>query len=193
MKKLPRNKENDHTREMAETRRGVVTEATGVPLGHIGAFSFDPAILRGNMESFCGVAQVPLGFAGPLLVDGEHAHGEFYVPMATTEGTLIASYNRGMRLTREAGGVRTTVINDAMQHRYLSCATRAPHARSVNGSRGASPRSRPRPRRRLITESSATSNSTPSGSFAGCASTSPPATPLVRTWSPRPPGMPASG
>ena len=113
MKKLPRNKENDHTREMAETRRGVVTEATGVPLGHIGAFSFDPAILRGNMESFCGVAQVPLGFAGPLLVDGEHAHGEFYVPMATTEGTLIASYNRGMRLTREAGGVRTTVIDDA--------------------------------------------------------------------------------
>jgi hydroxymethylglutaryl-CoA reductase (NADPH) len=50
-----------------------------------------------------------------LLVDSEHAQGEFYVPLATTEGTLVASYNRGMRLTREAGGVRTTVVDDAMQ------------------------------------------------------------------------------
>jgi hydroxymethylglutaryl-CoA reductase (NADPH) len=130
MKKLPRNKENDQTREMAETRRGIVTEATGVPLGHTGAFSFDPALLRGTMEGFCGVAQVPLGFAGPLLVDGEHAQGEFYVPMATTEGTLVASYNRGMRLTREAGGVRTTVIDDAMQRAPLFVLRDARAARS---------------------------------------------------------------
>ena len=61
-----------------------------------------------------GVAQVPLGLAGPLLVNGEHAQGEFYVPMATAEGTLVASYNRGMRvLTRRRGEV--TVIGDAMQ------------------------------------------------------------------------------
>ena len=44
-----------------------------------------------------GVAQVPIGVAGPLLVDGEHAQGEFYVPLATAEGTLVASYNRGMK------------------------------------------------------------------------------------------------
>ncbi len=119
MKKLPRDKANDHTREMAELRRGIVTEATGVPLSHTGAFSFDPSVLRGNMEGFCGVAQVPLGFAGPLLVDGEHANGAFYVPMATTEGALVASYSRGMRLTREAGGVKTTVLDDAMQRAPL--------------------------------------------------------------------------
>ena len=58
---------------------------------------------------------MPLGFAGPLLVHGEHAHGEYFVPLATTEGTLVASYNRGMRLTREAGGITATVIDDAMQ------------------------------------------------------------------------------
>jgi hydroxymethylglutaryl-CoA reductase (NADPH) len=115
MIKLPRDKANDYTREMAEARRRVVTEATGAVLTHVGAFSFDPAVLPGNMEGFSGVAQVPVGFAGPLSVDGEHARGEFFVPMATTEGTLVASYNRGMRLTREAGGVRTTVIDDAMQ------------------------------------------------------------------------------
>ncbi|MCU0896825.1 MAG: hydroxymethylglutaryl-CoA reductase [Burkholderiales bacterium] len=115
MTKLPRDKQNDYTREMAEARRRVVTETTGAQLAHVGSYSFDPAVLPGNMEGFSGAAQVPIGFAGPLLVDGEHARGEYFVPMATTEGTLVASYNRGMRLTREAGGIRTTVIDDAMQ------------------------------------------------------------------------------
>lgn len=115
MKRLPRDAEHDYTREIAAARRQVVREATGASLEHVGSYSFDPATLPGNLEGFSGVAQVPIGFAGPLAVDGEHARGEFYVPLATTEGTLVASYNRGMRLTREAGGVRTTVIDDAMQ------------------------------------------------------------------------------
>ena len=58
---------------------------------------------------------MPIGIAGPLLVDGEHAQGEFYVPMATAEGTLVASYNRGMKLLHEAGGVKTTIMDDRMQ------------------------------------------------------------------------------
>ena len=72
-------------------------------------------MLAGNIENFVGVAQVPIGIAGPLLVDGEHARGTFYVPLATTEGTLVASYNRGMKLLYAAGGVRTTVMADVMQ------------------------------------------------------------------------------
>jgi hydroxymethylglutaryl-CoA reductase (NADPH) len=75
----------------------------------------DPATLTGNVEHFTGVAQVPLGIAGPLLVNGEHAQGEFYVPLATAEGTLVASYNRGMRLLYECGGVTTTIMDDRMQ------------------------------------------------------------------------------
>ena len=74
------------------------------------SYSFDPAVLPGNVEQFTGVAQVPIGIAGPLLVDGEHAQGEFYVPLATAEGTLVASYNRGMKLLYEAGGVTVTVV-----------------------------------------------------------------------------------
>ena len=74
-----------------------------------------PRSLPGNVEHFIGVAQVPIGLAGPLLVNGEHAQGEFYVPLATAEGTLVASYNRGMKLLHEAGGVTTTVMDDAMQ------------------------------------------------------------------------------
>ncbi|MFZ5560581.1 MAG: hydroxymethylglutaryl-CoA reductase [Pseudomonadota bacterium] len=115
MKKLPRDPANDYTRDMAAARRAAVTAATGADLAHTGSYSIDPALLPGNIEGFAGVAQIPLGFAGPLRVQGEHAQGEFYVPMATSEGTLVASYSRGMRLTREAGGVRTTVIDDAMQ------------------------------------------------------------------------------
>lgn len=115
MKKLPRDPSNDYTREQAAARRAVVTEETGADLAHTGSYSIDPGVLPGNIENFSGVVQVPMGFAGPLLVNGEHAQGEFYVPMATSEGTLLASYSRGMRLTREAGGVKTTVIDDAMQ------------------------------------------------------------------------------
>jgi hydroxymethylglutaryl-CoA reductase (NADPH) len=61
------------------------------------------------------VAQIPIGVAGPLLVNGEHAQGEFYVPMATVEGTMLASYNRGMKVIKEAGGVLTTVSQESMQ------------------------------------------------------------------------------
>ena len=60
------------------------------------------------------MAQVPIGIAGPLKINGEHAQGEFVVPLATTEGTLVASYNRGMKLLNMSGGVTTTVVDDAM-------------------------------------------------------------------------------
>lgn len=115
LEKLPRDSTNDYTHEMASARRHVVNSNTGVALTHTGSYSIDPGVLPGNIEGFSGVVQVPMGFAGPLLVTGEHAQGEFYVPMATSEGTLLASYSRGMRLTREAGGITTTVVDDAMQ------------------------------------------------------------------------------
>jgi hydroxymethylglutaryl-CoA reductase (NADPH) len=113
--KIPRSRENDYTPEAAAGRREFLRERTGVALEHVSEHSFDPALAQGNIENFIGVAQVPLGVAGPVLVNGEHAQGEFYVPLATAEGTLVASYNRGMRLLREAGGVTTTVMADKMQ------------------------------------------------------------------------------
>ncbi len=113
--KIPRNKENDYTKEIAETRRKFVKEQTNVEPNHVGQFSFEPTVLQGNIENFIGVAQVPIGLAGPILVNGEYAKGEFFVPLATTEGTLVASYNRGMKLLRESGGVTTTIVDDAMQ------------------------------------------------------------------------------
>jgi hydroxymethylglutaryl-CoA reductase (NADPH) len=61
------------------------------------------------------VAQVPLGFAGPLKVHGEGATGEYLIPLATAEGTLVASYNRGMKVLNLSGGVLCTVVEDCMQ------------------------------------------------------------------------------
>lgn len=113
--KIPRDPGNDYSPEAAKLRRDFIAQHTGARLEHSGRYSIDPATTQGNIEHFTGVAQVPLGIAGPVLVKGEHAQGEFYVPMATTEGTLVASYNRGMRLTREAGGITVTVVDDAMQ------------------------------------------------------------------------------
>ncbi len=112
---VPRDRDNDYTREAAEQRREFAEAQSGTSLEHVSSYSFDPGVLTGNVEQFVGVAQVPIGLAGPLLVNGEHAQGEFYVPMATAEGTLVASYNRGMRLLYEAGGVTTTIMDDRMQ------------------------------------------------------------------------------
>jgi hydroxymethylglutaryl-CoA reductase (NADPH) len=112
---VPRDRDNDYTRAAATQRREFLEERTGASLEHVSSYSFDPGVLPGNVEHFTGVAQVPIGVAGPLLVRGEHAQGEFYVPLATAEGTLVASYNRGMKLLHEAGGVTVTVVDDRMQ------------------------------------------------------------------------------
>ena len=114
--KIPRRPDtDDYTREAADERAAFARERTGASLDHVSSYSFDPAVLPGNVENFVGVAQVPIGLAGPLLVNGEHANGEFLVPLATAEGTLVASYNRGMKLLRDAGGVTTTILDDRMQ------------------------------------------------------------------------------
>ena len=114
MDKIPRAKD-DYTRTMATARREFINEKQGSQLHHTGNYSLPPESVRGNIENFSGVTQIPMGLCGPLLVKGDKAKGTFYVPMATTEGTLVGSYNRGMKLIRAAGGVQTTIIAAAMQ------------------------------------------------------------------------------
>lgn len=114
-KKIPRSSENDYSADIVSERQAFIEENTEATLNHTRKFSFEPEAMAGNIENLFGVAQVPIGLAGPLLVNGEHANGEFYVPMATIEGTMLASYNRGMRVIRESGGVTTTVSGDNMQ------------------------------------------------------------------------------
>ena len=119
MAKIPLNKADNYSADIISERQTFLKEQTNVDLRYLTNYSFDPNILRGNLENFIGVAQVPIGLAGPIKVNGEYAQGNFYIPMATTEGTLVASYSRGMKLLSQAGGVTCTVLDDAMQRAPL--------------------------------------------------------------------------
>jgi len=115
MVRIPRSDRDDYSSEIIQKRQRFVQQYAKVKLDHTTQFSFDPHLTKGNIENFTGVAQVPLGFAGPILINGEHAQGEFLIPLATSEGTLVASYNRGMKVLNLCGGVKCTIVGDAMQ------------------------------------------------------------------------------
>lgn len=112
---IPRDDKDDYSEGIIKTRQQFVRDFTNKEVKHIQHYSFDPHTTQGNCEHFTGVAQIPMGFAGPLNVNGEHALGEFLIPLATTEGTLIASYNRGIKVVNACGGVKCSVVDDAMQ------------------------------------------------------------------------------
>jgi len=101
-----------YTRAQIDKRRAWLEAKTGVELPHVGAMALAAESLRGNIENPVGSVQVPLGIAGPLLIHGQHAQGTFYVPLATTEGALVRSYERGMVALSRAGGVTTRVSGD---------------------------------------------------------------------------------
>jgi len=115
MVRIPRDETDDYSEAAIRRRQAFVEQRTGVKLEHVTKYSFDPHLARGNCEHFTGVAQVPIGFAGPIQIDGEHAQGDFLIPLATAEGTLVASYNRGIKVANLSGGVKCTVVGDAMQ------------------------------------------------------------------------------
>ncbi|HXJ42079.1 MAG TPA: hydroxymethylglutaryl-CoA reductase [Bryobacteraceae bacterium] len=112
---LPRLKDNGYDPERVARRRNWVEKKTGAEMPHTGAVSWDTELMRGNIENPIGVSQMPCGVAGPVLVHGRHAKGLFYVPMATTEGALIRSYERGMVALTKSGGVQVNVQADENQ------------------------------------------------------------------------------
>jgi hydroxymethylglutaryl-CoA reductase (NADPH) len=75
----------------------------------------DTKILEGNIENYIGMTQIPTGIIGPLRVLGSSAQGDFFVPLATSEGALVASYHRGAKATRLSGGVTSICLIEAVQ------------------------------------------------------------------------------
>ncbi len=118
--RIPRDPEDDHQPAALAARRELCERAAGQALPHLAGQPVGLEDARGKIENMIGFVQVPLGIAGPLLADTSEGQIEVYVPMATTEGAMVASYSRGMRLLREAGGARARVVREGLsQHPVL--------------------------------------------------------------------------
>jgi hydroxymethylglutaryl-CoA reductase (NADPH) len=98
----------------AAARRQVVESEADASLGSVGDYGFPAATADPNIENMIGAVQVPMGVAGPIAVDGGAAEGEAYLPLATTEGALLASVNRGCSVLNAAGGVSVRVLKSGM-------------------------------------------------------------------------------
>ena len=108
----------------ADVRLQILESELNVKLSSIGNYTFDAKLASTNIENMIGSVQIPMGIAGPITVFGSATEGSFYLPLATTEGALVASVNRGCSAIRHAGGAITRVFNNAM--------TRAPVFKVAN-------------------------------------------------------------
>ena len=118
--------------EAVRVRRAFIEGETGTALPAVGSFSIDiDRVVKRNIENMIGTVQVPLGVAGPLRVKGEYADGSYYLPLATTEGALVASVNRGCSLITRAGGADVRIMRDGMTRAPVFAARDVPHAHDV--------------------------------------------------------------
>lgn len=113
----------DNIQESVEVRREFAEQISGANLKHVSHHSLDmDRAMKKNIENPIGVVQIPVGLVGPLQINGAHAQGDYYVPLATSEGALVASVNRGCSISKAVGGITVRIIDDKM--------TRAPVIRA---------------------------------------------------------------
>lgn len=106
---------NNDVNLAAKSRVLALEKIYRIKLDYIPNYTIDLNLTYGrNIENAIGCVQVPLGIAGPLLVNGEYAKGTFYVPLATTEGALVASVNRGCSAITASGGAKVKIFRDSM-------------------------------------------------------------------------------
>ncbi len=73
-----------------------------------------PEQFNANIENFIGTVKMPVGIIGPLRINGLNAHGDFHVPLATTEAALVASYARGALAATKSGGISTAILYEGV-------------------------------------------------------------------------------
>ena len=118
--------------EAVRVRRVFIERETGVSLPRIGDFTFDPSrAVQRNIENMIGATQIPVGVAGPLHLRGDHAQGQFWLPLATTEGALVASVNRGCSAITRAGGAQVRIVREGMTRAPAFAARDVVHAVEV--------------------------------------------------------------
>jgi len=102
-------------RGAVDIRREALGRITDTELDNVGRFSIDETeAAKRNIENMIGAIQIPLGIAGPVTINGEYACGNYYLPLATTEGALVASTNRGCSVISSCGGTNVRIFNDGM-------------------------------------------------------------------------------
>ena len=113
-------------------RRKYIEEETDTDLSAVGAYTIpiDRVVTR-NIENMIGCVQIPLGVAGPVAVKGEYANGDFWLPLATTEGALVASVNRGCGAITKAGGAEVRILRDGMTRAPVFSTKSVAHAANV--------------------------------------------------------------
>jgi hydroxymethylglutaryl-CoA reductase (NADPH) len=98
--------------------RRIVMESKLAELGHAGALeelpsehSLDYERVHGaNCEIVVGYVPLPVGLCGPMTINGE----SIMIPMATTEGCLVASTNRGAKAITQGGGAVAEIVRDGI-------------------------------------------------------------------------------
>ncbi len=112
---LPRVPARGHyTEEARQERLAFARAETGASLYEVACTRLDPKRLVSNIEAFIGSVEIPVGLAGPLHIQGVHAQGLFYAPLATSEGALVASATRGAMALSRSGGARARVLGQRM-------------------------------------------------------------------------------
>lgn len=101
--------------DSAKLRRAFLERQKEISLEHVSVYSFDAeAATKKNIENLIGAIQIPLGVAGEIPIRGEYAKGNYYLPLATTEGALVASVNRGCSIISKSGGATVRVFKNMM-------------------------------------------------------------------------------
>lgn len=112
---LPKNRKDDYSHTAIEMRSRFLENQVGVQLNKLSDYTVDPQLTKGNIENIIGFTQVPTGVIGPLKINGAYAAGDFYVPLSTTEGALVSSFNRGARVVSLSGGANVAIVRDQIQ------------------------------------------------------------------------------
>ena len=113
--KLPES--NTWSDEAKQSRIDLLKTHLSASLAHLSGeeHNYHAEYYKGNIENFIGLTKIPTGVIGPLFISGTEARGDFFVPLATTEGALVASYNRGAKATRLSGGITAVCTTEGLQ------------------------------------------------------------------------------
>jgi hydroxymethylglutaryl-CoA reductase (NADPH) len=111
---------NSKLHEMNEQERQEFIESKlNISINNIKKSILNENDVKANIENLIGSVQVPLGIAGPVKINGEHAKNSFYLPLATSEGALVASVARGCKVINESNGANVVIIKNEQSRSIL--------------------------------------------------------------------------